>query len=190
MKKLMIALAVAVCAVVVNAASFNWTSSGMTAASKTINSKAGTALYSDAASYTLILFDAGVTSQDTLLAGLRGNKGVADFTSVASQTLGNKSQITAQEFSYGSAETDYNFYFVIINGDDVFISASVSAAGQLADTSDVSFSGLGTATKNAFADTSATFAANGAGWYAVPEPTSGLLLLLGVAGLALKRKRA
>ena len=27
-------------------------------------------------------------------------------------------------------------------------------------------------------------------WVAVPEPTSGLLLLLGVAGLALKRKRA
>ena len=35
----------------------------------------------------------------------------------------------------------------------------------------------------------------GAGWYSVatspvPEPTSGLLMLLGVAGLALKRKRA
>ena len=28
------------------------------------------------------------------------------------------------------------------------------------------------------------------GWTAAPEPTSGLLLLLGVAGLALKRKRA
>ena len=28
------------------------------------------------------------------------------------------------------------------------------------------------------------------GWTAVPEPTSGLLLLLGMAGLALKRKRA
>ena len=29
-----------------------------------------------------------------------------------------------------------------------------------------------------------------AGWQSVPEPTSGLLLLIGVAGLALKRKRA
>ena len=28
------------------------------------------------------------------------------------------------------------------------------------------------------------------GWAAVPEPTSGLLMLLGIAGLALKRKRA
>jgi len=44
--------------------------------------------------------------------------------------------------------------------------------------------------------TGAKFASTGAkinytsGWVAAPEPTSGLLLLLGVAGLALKRKRA
>lgn len=40
---------------------------------------------------------------------------------------------------------------------------------------------------------SASSGYQGAGWYAtsnVPEPTSGLLMLLGVAGLALKRKRA
>ena len=40
----------------------------------------------------------------------------------------------------------------------------------------------------AFKTVNATY--SGAGWYAVPEPTSGLLLLIGVAGLALKRKRA
>ena len=186
----MIALAVAACAVVANAAAFNWTSSGMTAAAKTINSKAGTALYSATTPYTLYLFDAAVTSQDTLLTGLRDNKAITTFTSVASQTLANNSQITAQGFSYGSAGTEYNYYFAVINGDDVFLSASKAVSGQASDTANVAFAGLGTATKNVFADSTATFAANGAGWYAVPEPTSGLLLLLGMAGLALKRKRA
>lgn len=33
-------------------------------------------------------------------------------------------------------------------------------------------------------------AGGGSGWTAAPEPTSGLLLLLGMAGLALKRKHA
>ena len=188
MKKLMIALAVAACAVAADAASFNWTSAG-TNSGKTINSKAGTALYSETTAFTLYLFDADVTSQDELLAGLRGNKGVTDFTSVTSQTLGDKSQITAKEFTYGETGNTYKYYMAIINGDDVFLSVSVSAMAQLADTSNVYFTGLGSATKNAFGDA----AYSSAGWYstaAVPEPTSGLLLLLGVAGLALKRKRA
>lgn len=36
----------------------------------------------------------------------------------------------------------------------------------------------------------ANYVNNAANWQDIPEPTSGLLLLLGVAGLALKRKRA
>ena len=190
MKKLVIALAVAACAAVVNAAAFNWTSSGFGAAAKTINSKAGTALYSPETAYTLYLFDAGVTSQDTLLAGLRDNKAITAFTSVTTQALADNSQVTAQGFSYGSAGNEYNFYMAIVNGDDVFLSASTAASGQQADTTNVSFSGLGNATKNVFSDSTATFSSKGAGWYAVPEPPAGLLMLLGMAGLALRRRHA
>ena len=40
------------------------------------------------------------------------------------------------------------------------------------------------------ADNLASAGYTGAGWYtAVPEPTSGLLMLLGMAGLALRRGR-
>lgn len=35
-----------------------------------------------------------------------------------------------------------------------------------------------------------TYADNTTSWQSVPEPTSGLLILIGMAGLALKRKRA
>jgi hypothetical protein len=35
-----------------------------------------------------------------------------------------------------------------------------------------------------------TASAVASNWHAIPEPTSGLLMLLGMAGLALKRKRA
>jgi len=34
------------------------------------------------------------------------------------------------------------------------------------------------------------FSASSGGWVAVPEPTSGLLMLLGMAGLALRRRHA
>ena len=41
-----------------------------------------------------------------------------------------------------------------------------------------------------FSDTNSIFASDWTTYSAIPEPTSGLLLLFGMAGLALKRKRA
>ena len=198
MKKLMMALAVVACMGAVQAASFSWTASGL-ASTKNIYAKDGTTLlYSANSSAVLYLFDAGVVSQDTLLTGLRGGKTIADFTSVASQTIASNSRITTQGVTYGTAGNEYNFYMAIVNGDDVFMSASSASSAQASDTSLITINGMTTATKKAFSDSTATFGASGAGWYStassgggepVPEPTSGLLMLLGVAGLALRRRR-
>ena len=192
MKKLLIALGIAAVAVCTQAASFSWSSTGL-ATSKNIYAKDGsTLLYAANNAAVLYLFDAAVVSQDALLTALRADstKTLADFTSVAHQDIASNSRITTQAVTYGTADGNYNFYMAVINGDDVFLSASTAAAGQQSDTSPITINGLTSATKNTFADTTATFASNGAGWYAVPEPTSGLMLLLGMAGLALKRKRA
>ncbi len=184
----MIALAVAACAVAVNAASFNWTSMG-TSAAKTFYAADGTTPLS---SGTIVyLLDSGLSgnSQADLVAGFRNGKTLSDFTTVTSTTLDENSRLTAKEFSYGTAGNDYTFYMVIVSGDDLFVSADKAVNAQASDVVATTFTGIKAATQNAFGDA----AYSSAGWYStgsVPEPTSGLLLLLGVAGLALKRKRA
>ena len=81
-----------------------------------------------------------------------------------------------------TAETSYNFYFKITTTADsaevAFTSAPFAATASDVGVASIAFGNQKNATQ-----------ASGA-WAAVPEPTSGLMLLLGVAGLALKRKRA
>ncbi len=85
------------------------------------------------------------------------------------------------EFSSTSmtAGNNYDFYFVIEDGGKQFTSAvKADVAAQATATVTINFGNMQTATQNA------------GNWQSVPEPTSGLLLILGMAGLALKRKRA
>ena len=186
MKKLIMALAAMTLTVSVQAATFNWTSAGSSSA-KTLYAVGGDTLYASAGAVTVYLFDAATVSQADLLTGLRDEKAITDYSAVASQTLADTSRLTATEFTYGQAEQDYNFYMAVVNGDNVFISDVKGASGQASATSAVSFSGLKSATQNNFGEA----AYSTGGWYtAVPEPTSGLLMLVGLAGLALRRRRA
>ena len=92
--------------------------------------------------------------------------------------------ITAAAGTFETTKTTvgqyYDFYFVIEDGGKTFTSATVNATTQATSTQPIGFGNMATQTQNA---------SNWAG-SAVPEPTSGLLMLLGLAGLALKRKRS
>ncbi len=96
---------------------------------------------------------------------------VAD-TSSASTTL-----FSNDAFEAGQT---YSFYFQIVdtNTGKMLTSENVSATAQANDVVVIDFASYGTFTQVA------------TNWVPVPEPTSGLLLLIGVAGLALRRKRA
>ena len=103
--------------------------------------------------------------------------GIADaiYSTTASAGTINIASFTTDKVTGGNY---YDFYMVIEDSGKKFTSSTVSVGAQATATAAITFGNMTSQTQNA------------SNWAAVPEPTSGLLMLLGVAGLALKRKRA
>ena len=154
----------------------------------------GTPTTSSTTKYTgdmyLILATDTIT-QDSLIKDLRNGGSLASYTKAATFDVAS-GEFTGDKFNTdGTAGQSYNFFAVIDAGDNVFVSDNIAnvatdlPAGAALDID------IKSQTKNK----SHVYGEAGwtdGGWYttAVPEPTSGLLLLLGVAGLALRRRRA
>ena len=85
-----------------------------------------------------------------------------------------------------AADTTYFAQLVITDDKGNTIT---SEKAQFTTDSSATYGDINFSTGNKFATTTAKID-YASGWTAAPEPTSGLLLLLGMAGLALKRKRA
>ena len=191
MKKLMIALAAVACATAVQAAAFAWnTTTKFTDSTGTAVTSAAeyTAALNGGSIVLVLLADGTYDGAKTVLAG---QTAPTVKTSPASQ----KGRLNASySFAYDDTPGALN---VLKNGDvlGVMFMDADDNLSQLVYASDMTtvvadtytISGL---TSDTWSGSSFTFATGGNFTAAVPEPTSGLLLLLGMAGLALKRKRA
>ena len=191
MKKLMIAAAIVCAAAIAQASTFKWqtiatgTSGVIWDGTSTANAKT---TYGQVAVY---LFDAATYDQATAFADLvKGELNTAK--AIDNTTLSTASKIAGKNFSYGTEGNTYDFYFATVFDSDpnTFYISSIKAdqMAQPSSTTTVTWNDVAGNSKTTL-DASAGF--KGAGVYAaVPEPTSGLLLLLGIAGMALRRRRA
>ena len=178
MKKLICVLAIAATAITASASSVSW---GLSAGQSLDSTKvdAGTAYLV----YTTGTLNWGaletMTSFDASSLAAVGFTATVDTFSYSNSKLSNTISITPTTQVGGSAigGGQKQMYIVVIDngGKDIAYTAAPTVVNVQNSTFPVG------ATKIATAFTYAE---------AVPEPTSGLLLLLGVAGLALKRKRA
>ena len=191
MKKLMIALAALTIGMAANAASVSWlTSKGYLydgagdSAAKLTSGTAYLVLSSYAQSDLVSLFASNDGNAATTLTALQGNAAY-----LGSGAIGDNARIN-EGTGTTSATDSITTYFVVFNGDNMYISdTATSSYDGLAQAHDIAFTTSMTTSSKALPSDGVY---SGAGWYtaSVPEPTSGLLMLLGMAGLALKRKRA
>ena len=167
MKKLIIAAAIFCVAAVTQASSVNWGLSG--------NVDATT--YASATAYLVCVNDLAKPSLTAETAG--------DWYKSNGSSLASKAFRSAAVLNGGGYETETinaavgrkNYWLIIVADDEKNFAVSTTTKALNITTSALSVSA------NWLADTQMST-------YAVPEPTSGLMLLLGIAGLALKRKRA
>ncbi len=179
MKKLVVAF-VAVCAgFCASAASFNWSAANDAFSPDGENPLEGTAYFFDAGSYAVATVSASLASTGKdVLANALGNKVLAD---------GALTGFAGTGFDYdGTAPTSLAGYLVVLSTDEKNYWTSAEVVVTVTD----AIKGGAEAVFNfgEVLDVSWTGAVGGG--TAVPEPTSGLLLLVGGALLTLKRKRA
>lgn len=193
MKKMMIALGVVAAAISLNAATVKWNSGTITLANGNTGSSAGqvTAVvweFTTSAMYDKVVAgDYDVVANGAELDAAAANKITGSSTRRGELNITGKTDVAADKGVWAvvlytdTTATGADKYLV-----NAAYSGAVGNTGVTVYEMSNQIGGkLGTITGDPI-----TSGWTAAATMATPEPTSGLLLLLGVAGLALKRKRA
>lgn len=182
MKKLMFMLAAVAMAASVHAASVSWSTVAMY--------NAEGAKVADTATVYVYLMDKTAYDGLTDVWETYGDKVKAGGTGAdASKTSGKFTHKATNIYApNGTATANTTYYAAIIatygTGDDMKYYAEKASVTTGEDGEGLYQFGLGKL------DTAASAASSWSTASSVPEPTSGLLMLIGMAGLALRRKRA
>ena len=177
MKKIICALAIAVTAFVANAASVNWSGLGGTLATTG----------DTATTYSVYLVNSSVfaSASDAVTSIMGGSSdGVLATTAGITAGTGFRFGVTGGELAgtWGAGDV-INAYAIILDGstataDNYMATAAKNATVSAAGVAQFAYGSMASLSWNEVPTAD------------IPEPTSGLLLLVGVAGLALRRKKA
>ena len=178
MKKLLVLATVVAVAAMSQAASFAWNVSGIKSSSD--SSIAGAnylAVFMEGTDSTLsalttALSAGDISGVDTTYSKLTSSAGLATSSGNGSLAAGDTLSGFVVIFDAATLDEAAN-YLVAVNGGASIVSKTVGTAGG-----NITLSFGSQASNTAWTS------------MAVPEPTSGLLMLLGMAGLALRRRRA
>ena len=184
MRKLILTVAVVAMATIASAASVTW----KTSTTGKLYEAGTTTLV---ASSTAYLFEnSGTTALSALVEAFAAGTDITGLTSLATASVANGVISGGAVAGYETPGDSVNAYIAVLFDDMLYVSDAKDLVVPGTGNQAVQFA-LKTSSQAAALDASAGY--TGAGWYqtaAVPEPTSGLLVLLGMAGLALRRRRA
>jgi len=187
MKKLMIVAAVALCAAYANAAAFTWASSANLTTDGSAIATSSAAM--NGGTFALVYLGNDADKIDWTTASVVDTASPSFVSSMGKTTAKTSKSFTFSMDDYGNGDI---FGVVFKDSSDKLYYLQTGASGNMSPT--YTISGLdGDNSQLAMFDfASSAFSISTAPSAAVnvPEPTSALLLVLGMAGLALRRKRA
>jgi hypothetical protein len=181
MKKLIAILAVALTTGAFASDSYLYWMLGSSVSMTDAKASQTTANYTSYAYARVGMVDSSGANQGYL--SLYGNNGTGSDGITLLSRNADANVTSYAKLSANAATSGYSYYIELLNDQGAFVGRSSETLDYAGLSSYITSFGVSTPASAAWSPSSFTTAA-------IPEPTSGLLLLLGLAGLALKRKRA